>query len=162
MRDAILDLLARLEALVRRAPVVPRTEQKIVDEREVLGVVQMIRAALPGDLREAERIRGEAERTLQAAQDEARRIVLEAQATARRMTDDHALAREAVRRSEEVLAQAEQEAAAVRRGADAYAARVLVDLEESVRRVLEAIRRGRELLKDAVASAYNEQSGSGR
>jgi len=161
MRDAVLDLLARLEALVHHAPPLPRTEKKAVDEREVLGLVAMIREALPDDLREAGRTRREAERTLQAAQDEARRIVLEAQATARRIVEEHAVAREAVRRSEEVWARAEQEARAIREGADAYAARVLGELEQSVTRVLEAIRRGRELLKDAVASAYNEQSGSG-
>lgn len=153
MREPVLDLLTRLDALVRR---------KIPGEREILAVVQAVRAALPDDLREAQRLRAEAEQTMRSAQDEARRLVLEAQATARRLVEEHAIAREAARRSEDQLARADRDAGEIRAGADAYAARVLGDLEQSVARILEAIRRGRELLKDVPASAYNEQSGPDR
>ncbi len=159
MRESVLELLTRLEALLARATVLPRTDKKVVDEREALGVLQMIRAALPAELRDAAVRAAEAERVLRAAQDDARRIVLEAHATARRLVEDHALLEEASRRSEDILARAERDALAVRGGADAYAARVLADLEQNVTRVLEAIRRGRELLKGPGGSAYNEQSG---
>jgi hypothetical protein len=39
---------------------------------------------------------------------------------------------------------------------------VLTELEVSVNRVLDTIRRGREMLKGPAASAYNEQSGERR
>jgi len=162
MRDSVLELLARLEALLQRSTSVPLTDKKVVGEREALGVLQMIRAVLPTELREAQSRAEEAERILRAAQDDARRIVLEAQATARHLVEDHALVEEASRRGEDVLARAERDAMTVREGADAYAARVLADLEQSVTRVLEAIRRGRELLKGSGGSAYNEQSGQRR
>ena len=162
MRESVLDLLTRLEALLQRATAVPLTEKKVIDEREVAGIVQMIRRALPEDLRQAQRLRTEAEQTMRAAQDEARRLILEAEATARRLVEEHAIAREAARQRDELLGLAERDARAVRQGADEYAARVLADLEQSVARILDAIRRGRELLKDVPASAYNEQSGSGR
>jgi len=162
MPDSVLELLGRLEALFQRGASLPLTDKKVVDERAALGMVQMIRAALPAELREAHRMRQEAERMLQAAQEEARRIVLEAQATARRLVDAHAIATAAAQRGEDLLAQAERDARGIREGADAYAARVLADLEQSVARILETIRRGRELLKGGAASAYNEQSGSGR
>lgn len=153
MRATVLELLARLETLVRT---------KVVDEREVRDLLGMIRDALPEEVREAERLRRQAEQVLRAAQDEARRIVLEAQATARTLADEHAVTREAARRGQDLLARAEQEARGIREGADAYAARVLGDLEAGVSRILETIRRGRELLKESASSAYNEQSGSGR
>ncbi len=160
MRESVLELLTRLEALLGRATVLPLTDKKVVvDEREALGVLRMIRAALPLELREAEARAAEAERILRAAQDDARRIVLEAHATARHLVEEHALLEEVSRRSEDISARAERDALAVRGGADAYAARVLADLEQSVTRVLEAIRRGRELLKAPDGSAYNEQSG---
>lgn len=149
MRDRALDLLTRLEVLLqRKAP-----------GREALDLLRMIRDALPGELREAQRMRDEAERLLQAAQDEARRIVLEAQATARHLVDEHLLVKEAAQRDQDLLARAERDAQTVREGADAYAGRVLADLEAGVVRVLETIRRGRELLKDAHGAAYNEKSG---
>lgn len=153
MRATVLELLTRLDALIRH---------KVVDEREVRDLLRMIRDALPADLREAERLRAEAERVLQAAQDDARRIVLEAQATVRALAGEHAVAREAARRGEDLLARAEGDARGIREGADAYAARVLGDLEQGVARILETIRRGRELLKASAGSAYNEQSSSSR
>jgi len=162
MRESVFELLARLETLLQRSTAVPLTDKKVVDQREALGVLEMIRGVLPAQLREADARADEAERLLRAAQDDARRIVLEAQATARRLVEDHALLAEAARRSEDLLARAARDAQAVREGADAYAAGVLADLEESVRRVLEAIRRGREMLKGPAASAYNEQSGDRR
>ncbi len=120
---SVLELLGRLEALLRGTGGGPG--RKPLDVDEALGLLRMIRAALPGELAEAHRLRLEAERVQRQAQDEARRIVLEAQATAQRQ------ARE------------------VRDGADAYAAKVLVELEANMLRVLEAIRKGRRLLKDA-------------
>lgn len=162
MRDSVLDLLNRLEALLQRGTSAAQNTKNAHAQREqALGMVHMIRAALPVELREAARLRAEAERVLQAAQDEARRVVLEAQTTARHHAEEHVIARDAVQRGEDLLARAERDARSIREGADAYAARVLGDLEQSVARILETIRRGRELLKDAAASAYNEQSGSG-
>ena len=162
MHESVLELLTRLEALVQRAATAPLTDKKMVDEREVQSILQMIRTVLPEDLREAARLRGEAERTMQSAQDEARRLVLEAQATARRLVEEHAVAKAAARQADDLVGGAERDARTVRDGADAYAARVLGDLEQTVARILETIRRGRELLKDVPASAYNEQSGSSR
>lgn len=153
-----MDLLDRLEGLLQRSAAVPLTDKKVVAERELLGLVQMIRAALPGELREAHRLRTDAEALHRTAQDEARRIVLEAQATARRLVDDSAALKDADRRGHELLTRAGHEARGVREGADAYAGKVLADLEDSLLRILEAVRNGRRLLKDAGTSAYNEQS----
>jgi len=163
MRDSVLDLLNRLEALLQRGTSAAHNDKNAHAHREqTLGMVHMIRAALPGELREAARLRQEAEQVLQAAQDEARRIVLEAQMTARQHAEEHVIARDAVQRGDDLLARAERDARSIREGADAYAARVLGDLEQSVARILDTIRRGRELLKDAAGSAYNEQSSSRR
>jgi hypothetical protein len=162
MRESVFELLTRLELLLQRSTALPLTDKKVVDEREALGVLEMIRAVLPEQLRDAAARADEAERVLRAAQDDARRIVLEAQATARRLVEDHALLGEAARRGDDLIARAQRDAEAVREGADHYAAGVLAELEESVSRVLEAIRRGREMLKGSAASAYNEQSGERR
>lgn len=160
-RASIVDLLTRLEALLQSAfPTAHHDKDANAQREHALGMVHMIGAALPAELREAARLRAEAERVLQAAQDEARRIVLEAHATARQHAEEHVIARDATQRGDDLRARAERDARNIREGADAYAARVLEDLEHSIARVLETIRRGRELLKDSTASAYNEQSSS--
>lgn len=142
---SVLDLLERIEALLRGAG--GRPGRRPLDAGEALGLLRLLRAALPADLREAHRLRLEAERLYRQSQDEARRIVLEAQATAARLTDHGAASKDAAQRRADLLAQAERHAREVRKGADAYAAQVLLDLEGNVVRVLEAIRKGRELLK---------------
>lgn len=143
--SSALDLLGRLEALLREAGL--RSGQRPLDLDDVLGLLRLIKSALPADLKEAYRLRLEAERLFRQAQDEARRVVLEAQATAQRLTDPSAVLKDVAHRRRDLLAQVDRDARAVREGADAYAAQVLADLEERVLRVLEAIRKGRELLK---------------
>lgn len=114
----------------------------------------MIRGALPVELGEVNRLRVEAERIHRHAQDEARRIVLEAQATARRHAD--AVALPTSTRGQDHLADAERKAKEIRDGADAYATQVLGDLEQRILRVLEVIRKGKQLLKDISRQAYTE------
>ncbi len=143
---SVLELLARLEALLRGMGV--RPDQRSRDGEEALGLLRMIRAALPAELNDVHRVRLEAERIHRQAQDEARRIVLEAQATARRRIDHGAIAPDTGTRGQPQVAQAHHEAQEIRAGADAYAAKVLGDLEDSILRVLEAIRKGKLLLKD--------------
>jgi hypothetical protein len=141
---SVMELLARLETLLRAAeeragPRSPKTE-------EALGLVRMIRGALPVELNEVDRLRAEAERIHRQAEDQARRIVLEAQATARRRTD--VVASQTTTGGQDRLADANRKAKEIRDGADAYAAQVLGELEDRILRLLEAIRKGKELLKD--------------
>jgi len=141
---SVMDLLTRLETLLRgveqnAASGSPKTE-------EALGLVRMIRRALPAELSEVHRLRAEAERIRRHAQDEARRIVLEAQATVRRRTD---VAPQPITTGQDQLADVQRKAKEIREGADAYATQVLGELEGSILRVLEAIRKGKQLLKDA-------------
>jgi vacuolar-type H+-ATPase subunit H len=141
---SVMELLTRLETLLRGAeeragPRSPKTE-------EALGLVRMIRGALPVELNEVDRLRAEAERIHRQAEDEARRIVLEAQTTARRRTD--VVASHAPTGGQDRLADANRKAKEIRDGADAYAAQVLGELEDRILRVLEAIRKGKQLLKD--------------
>ncbi len=144
---SVIELLDELEALIVRSSALPLTDKKVIQEAEVLGVLQLIRAALPRDLVEAQRLRLEAERLHRSAQDDARQIVLEAQTTARRLVDESAVLKVVERRAQDLMAQTERDAQAIRDGADGYARQVLEELEESVVRILEAIRKGRALLK---------------
>ncbi len=146
---SVIALLDELEALVLRSSSLPLTDKKFVNEAEILGVLQMIRAALPRELVEAQRLRLEAERLHRSAQDDARQIVLEAQTTARRLVESSAVLKEVERRGQDLLAQSEKDARAIREGADIYARQVLEELEQRVLRILEAIRKGRVLLKGA-------------
>lgn len=142
-----MELLDRIEALIERSAAVPLTDKKMVDAAAVVGLVEMIRSVLPQDLHDAHLLREDLEMRHRGAQDEARRIVEEAQATARRMVEQSEVLREIRRRAEDLLAQARSDAQATREGADTYARQVLDEMEAQLIRILEAVRKGRDLLQ---------------
>jgi vacuolar-type H+-ATPase subunit H len=142
--ETAVELLARLEEVLRRHAGRLPTAQRQALEREVLGLLQMVRGALPRELHQATRMLQEAEATLARAREDARRIVLDAQAHARGAADAPGAA---AARAQTVLEEARREADRIRRGADEYAAEVLAQLEADVDRVLAAIRRGQQVLR---------------
>ncbi len=144
--DSVIGLLDRLEAVVLRGTAVPLSDKRMVDVQEVLGLLRMVRAQLPGELHRAQRLREEAEALHQRATDEARRIIGEAEAHARHLMDDGPVVAEAERRRTQLVEEGEAEAARVRHGSEEYAAQVLADLEAQVARILDVIRRGKTML----------------
>jgi vacuolar-type H+-ATPase subunit H len=143
--ETALEVLDRVEGVLRRhlGRLSPEPRQAI--ERDVIGLLQMARAALPAELTQATRLLQEAEVTLARAREEARRIVLDAQAHARTLAEGGSGPRPP--RGPALVDEARREAERIRQGADEYAAAVLQRLEVEVERVLATIRRGQEVLR---------------
>ncbi len=144
--ESLLEILDRLERVLRRHLDRVPVEHRQTIEREVIGLVHMARAALPRELHHAAWLQGEAETALARAREEARRLVLDAQAHARSLADEQSTRSPATRRPADVD-EARREADRIRRGADEYAAQVLDRLAAEVERVLAAIRKGQEVLR---------------
>lgn len=152
--DSALEILDRLERVLQRhLGRLPPAQRQTV-EAEVMGLVRMIRTALPRELHHAAGLQEEAEAGLARAREEARRLILDAQAHARSLSDAGRPGSGPLRPAagppgvDEALREAER----LRRGADEYAAQVLQRLEAEVERVLAAIRRGREVLHTTEAT----------
>lgn len=141
--ESALEVLDRLERVLRRHAERLPADQRAALEQEVLGLLRMVRTALPKELHHAQWLLQEAESALARAREEARRLILDAQAHARSLTDVH---HRGVG-SPSPLDDVRREADRVRRGADEYAAQVLQRLEVEVERVLAAIHRGQQMLK---------------
>ena len=141
--ESALEVLDRLERVLRRHGERLPADQRAALEQEVLGLVRMVRTALPKELHRAQWLLQESESALARAREEARRLILDAQAHARSLTD----AQHRGEGSLSPLDDVRREADRVRRGADEYAAQVLQRLEAEVERVLAAIHRGQQVLK---------------
>lgn len=141
--ESALEVLDRLERVLRRHTERLPADQRAALEQEVLGLLRMVRTALPKELHHAQWLLQEAESALARAREEARRLILDAQAHARSLTDAH----HPGAGSPSPLDDVRREADRVRRGADEYAAQVLQRLEVEVERVLAAIHRGQQMLK---------------
>jgi hypothetical protein len=142
--ETVLEILDRMEGVLRRHLSRLHAADRQPIEREIAGLLQMARAALPRELHQATRLLHEAEATLARAREEARKTVLDAQARARTLGEQPSAPSP---RDQTATDEARREADRIRRGADEYAAAVLERLEAEVARVLSAIRRGQEVLR---------------
>ena len=103
---------------------------------------------MPDEVRQARRITEEASRIAERAQEEADSIIARAQQQAAQMLEERELVRAAQQRAAEIVEQAQNEGREVRRGADEYAAGVLIRLEGECIKALTSIKRGIDMLDE--------------
>ena len=144
----ILFLVERLEALVASAKKVPLTNNVVLDQAAILELIDQLRVAVPDEVRQAKRITEDAGRITERARDEGDQILVRAQEQAAQMLEERELVKLAQQRATEIIDQASAEAAEVRRGADEYAAGVLIRLEGECIKALTSIKRGIDMLDE--------------
>jgi cell division septum initiation protein DivIVA len=126
-------LVDRLEAVINSGR--RMFGQVLVDERETLDVLDLMRTAIPDEIKQARRLNQDREKILAQAQTEANRLVAQAQERADRMMSEDNVRVMAEERAHEIVAQARREAEEVRDGADQYAMDMLDRLDAELRRV---------------------------
>jgi cell division septum initiation protein DivIVA len=126
---------------------VPFSGNVLVDQAEALEWIDQLRVTIPEEIKSARRVTNEVERLLEQAREEAEQILARAQEQATYLIEERELTRQADELSQQIVQQAEVEAAEIRRGADDYASEVLGGLEIDVVRTLKTIQRGLELLE---------------
>ena len=126
----------------------PLTNSVVLDQAAVLELVDQLRVSVPDEVRQAKRITEEAARITERARDEGDAVVARAQEQAAQMLEERELVRMAQQRAGEILDAANHEAAEVRRGADEYAAGVLIRLEGECIKALTSIKRGIDMLDE--------------
>ncbi len=124
------------------------TNSVVVDQVSALDLVDQLRVAVPEEIRQAKRINEETTRLVERAQEEAERVLARAQEQAAFLIEERELTRAAELRSQQIIAQGDRDADDIRRGADQYAATVLVRLEGECVKALQSIRRGITMLDD--------------
>ena len=141
-------LVERLEAMVVSARKLPMTNQVILEQAAVLDLVDQLRIAIPEEVRQARKIMQEQERVLAAAREEAEQIIGAAQEQAALLLQDQSILRQAESRAEEIAEAAGHKSDETMRGADQYAADVLVRLESDLVKTLSIIKKSLEVLEE--------------
>jgi len=126
----------------------PLTNSVVLDQAAILELIDQLRVSVPEEVRQAKRITEEATRITERARDEGDAVVARAQEQAAQMLEERELVRMAQQRAGEILDAANHEAAEVRRGADEYAAGVLIRLEGECIKALTSIKRGIDMLDE--------------
>jgi len=138
----ILYLVDRLEEISKESKQIPFSNLRLVDERRVWSLIDQMRISIPDEVRRAERIIREKERTIAQAKEEAERIIELARQEAVEITAEHTIAQAAEARAESIRKQAEREAKNTCSGADDYAFDVLCNLEQDLKKALTVIENG--------------------
>ena len=131
--DALVD---ELEILFTEARRVPFGRRLMIDEDHALELVDRLRVAIPGAVRQAHRVLEEQERILNEAREQARR-----------MLHERGLMAELEIERERMIAQAEQESDRMTTDADTYVRSVLSDLEDRLAKIQASVRNGLEALE---------------
>lgn len=157
----IIFLVERLDSLVANGRRLPMTNSVVIDQVAATDLIDQLRAAVPEEVRQAKRITQERDRILERAQEEADQAIARAQEQAAFLIGERGLTVEAERRSAEIATAAEAQAGEIRRGADEYAASVLIRLEGECVKALQSIRRGLAMLDARRTSAANDVAPEG-
>ena len=120
----------------------------VIDQVSALDLIDQLRVAVPEEVRAAKRINSEGDRIIEKAQEESEQIIARAQEQAAFLIEERGLLLAAQDESHRILTQTDADAAEVRRGADEYAASVLIGLEGDVVRTLQSIKKGIQLLDE--------------
>ncbi|MGI9147913.1 MAG: hypothetical protein ACR2IK_15400 [Chloroflexota bacterium] len=138
----ILYLLDQLEEVLGAGSRLPMTSRTLGDEREVLDILDQIRVSIPDELTAARRLTQDRDQIMADAQSEVERIIRDAEAQATNRVAEHSVVRSAELRAADIQDRAADQAAEVRREADAYAQRVLQKLREQIAQVAQTVDRG--------------------
>ena len=120
----------------------------VLDQATLLELIDQLRVSVPEEVRQARRITEEASRITERSHEEADAILARAQQQAAQMLEERELVRASQQRAAEIIEASQNEAREVRRGADEYAAGVLIRLEGECIKALTSIKRGIDMLDE--------------
>lgn len=141
-------LIDRLEELLDRSTRIPGTSRVIINEDEYLRLIDQMRISVPQEIKNARQIQAERDALLAAAQEQAEAMIAKADEKSDELVSDHSVLHQAQQRSDEVLKEAYDEAAAIRAEADNYALEVLERIAAQVQSFSRTIENGIHLLRE--------------
>lgn len=138
----ILQLVDKLEELFNSSRPIPLTNNVIVDEDRMLDLIDQMRVAIPDEVKKAQKLVAERDRTIAQAQEEAKRTLQLAREKSDGMVDRDSIVSSAEARAQQILDQAAADGEATRQEADDYVVETLTSLEMELERVLNQVRNG--------------------
>lgn len=151
--EDVLVLLDRLEELVGVGRRMPFSTRVMVEEEEFLALLDQVRAAVPREIRQAQRVVEERAEIITSAQQEAAKILDMARNQAEYLVSEQGVLNEARQRGEEYLRQIEQEQRRTMGQIDAYALQQIGRAEEAIQdgltQVMDALREASASLEQA-------------
>jgi cell division septum initiation protein DivIVA len=141
------DKLDDLSALVENARSMPMSASCVVNRAHVLDLLDEVRALLPDSLAQADDVLADREVIVAAAKVEGDQLVAQAEQRARELVSEHEIYRAAVAEADAVRADADAEAARMRRETDDYVDAKLANFEVALSKTIAAVQKGRDKIR---------------
>lgn len=153
MEYEVLELVEMLYSMFTEAWGVPLGNEKCIIERDkALGLIDEIKAQLPVELAEAQRLVATRDELILIAKREAESIRKAAEEHARNLVEEKEIIRIAKARSNELLSTAENKSRELRRAANEYVDDALRRTEEAVGAALDEVRQSRARFRNVSGS----------
>ena len=135
MSDAnvrVITLLDELEEVFEASSRMPFSEKGLVDVDTALSIIKDIRLTLPKDLQEAEWLRQEKNRIIEDAKSEYNKIIMAAKDQAEYLVETDAIKKEAEKRANALLSEAENHSRYMKLRAYEYVDKILFDMQNDI------------------------------
>ncbi|MBX4259077.1 ATPase [Clostridium estertheticum] len=128
----VIKLLEYLQGIIESSSKIPVTGKAVINKREILDIIEQIINHLPDEFKKAQWVCDEKERILVDAKKQAKIFEEETVDKIRRRVEKQDLVKEALNRSEEIIASAQRDAKIMRLGAKDYADEILSQLDKEI------------------------------
>lgn len=155
-------LVDRLEAVINSGTRMPMSSRVMIDEREALDVIDLMRTTVPEEIKQARRITQERDKILAQAQTEANRLVTQAQERVDRMVSEDNVRLTAEERARDMLDRAHQEADDIQQQADEYALDMLDRLDGELHRIQNSVKNAIDAMHHQPARSRDDQDDEDR
>lgn len=146
-RVNLLVLIDQLEALVEKAPEVPLMGKVLVDADELFDLLDIIRTAIPEEVKRAEAVSSEREKMIEEGREQAERMIAKAEEYAAKLVKNSEIYRQAEEESKLLLEESRKQAQEIRLGAEEYAHQILSNLHQALSKTLAVVEEGQAQLK---------------
>lgn len=142
-------LIDQLEVMVEKAPEVPLVGKVLIDADELFELLDVIRTAIPEEVKRAEAVSSEKDRMLAAGQQQAEQLVAKAEEYATNLVRTSEIYRQAEEESKVMIEQARLRAREIEVGAKEYADQIFSNLHDALTKTLHVVELSKtELKKD--------------
>lgn len=142
----LLVLIDQLEIMIEQATEVPLIGKLLIDGDELFELLDVIRAAIPREIKRAEALSSEREKMLAESQLQAERIVAKAEEYAGNLVRNSEIYRQAQEESQLLLEESSERAQEISQGAREYAQGIFANLHEALQKTLTVVEKSKEEL----------------
>ena len=152
------DLILQLQDVIGEAKSMPFSGGKVmVSSDEIYDIIDQIQDAMPAEVRQAKNIVADRKQILAEANRESENIIRAAEERKKAMLNQNELVREAQAKAKEIVDDAKQKSAEIRKAANVYVDSIIRRTEESISTQLDEIKKTRANILNSQKSKQQNQ-----